>query len=423
MTMLDKFLNILKCPCSLSRGDSVLVCCSGGADSMVLLDLMHKAARCMDLRLGTVHVDHGIRGEESHNDARFVVEQCEKMQIKPYVYELNMDPDTPNLEEEARIRRYAAIMKCRHDNGFAYVATGHTMDDQAETIIYRFIRGSGIRGLAGMDYSTDEGLLRPLLGFSRSQIEHYVAAGGIGHVHDQTNEDTKLVRNRIRHELLPLMKKINPSVVSAVSRLSAIAREEGRALTDMAESLEERARVFNWNLLRAYKSDNLLSAGGALAKRLIIGVLSEMLDEPRGVDSIQIQGIVDVLTGKKRAHTVKRRVHIQMDGQVLFFSTTQQGPFFDVPIEAPGIYTLDGIDQKIKIDTSGKELPLLRVRSYVSGDCMNTKKVVKILSEAGVMKPLRPFWPVVLIKDEVVCVAGVKGGLDMDIHAEFPYYG
>ena len=112
---------------------------------MVLLDLMDKAARLMGLRIGVVHVDHGIRGEESHHDARFVIEQCERMHIDSYAYELDINPETPNLEEEARIRRYEVIMKCAQEHGYTYVATGHTMDDQAETIIYRFIRGSGIR--------------------------------------------------------------------------------------------------------------------------------------------------------------------------------------------------------------------------------------------------------------------------------------
>ena len=422
--MFDQFLNILKGPCSLNRGDSVLVCCSGGADSMVLLSLMRDAATSMDLRLGVVHVDHGIRGEESHNDARFVIEQCKKMHIKSYLYELNMDPETPNLEEEARLKRYDAIMKCRKEHGFAYVATGHTMDDQAETIIYRFIRGSGIRGLAGMDYVTEEGLFRPLLGFSRRQIEHMATAQSIGHVFDRTNEDTTLVRNRIRHEILPLMKSINPSVAGAVSRLSDIAREEGRVLTDMAKALEERARVFNWNIIRAYKKNNLLDAGEAVSRRLIISVLSEMLGEPRGVDAIQTYGIMDVLTGKKRAHTIKRRIHVELDGHVLVFAAAQKGPFFDIHIRAPGVYSLKGINQKIKIEATGKGLPPLKVRSYISGDRMKTKKVVKILAEGGVMKPLRTFWPVVLCKDEVVCVAGMKGGgLDMDIYTEFPYYG
>jgi len=421
MSMHDQFLNILKGPCSLHTGDSVLVCCSGGVDSMVLLDLMGNAARSMDLRLGVVHVDHGIRGEESHHDARFVIEQCEIRHIKSYVYELDMDRETPNLEEEARNRRYDAIMKCRRDNGFAYVATGHTMDDQAETIIYRFIRGSGIRGLAGMDYTTADGLLRPLLGFCRSQIEHYAAAQGVSHVYDRTNEDTKMVRNHIRQELLPLMKRINPSVVGAVSRLSDIAREEGNFVKDMADDLEKHARVVNWNLIRAYKADTLLCAGSALTKRLIIGVLSEMLGEPRGVDAIQIQGVMDVLFGKKRGHTVKRRIHIQLDSQVLFFSTTQKGPFFDMPIETPGIYTLHGIHQKIRIHASGDDMPLVKVRSYASGDRIGTKKVVKILSGCGVMKPMRAFWPVVLLKDEVVCVAGINKGVDLGIQTEFPY--
>ena len=177
--MFDHFLSILTGPCGVSSGTSILVCCSGGMDSMVLIDLAIRAADCLDLRVGVVHVDHGIRGEASHRDARFVKSQCARLGIESFLYELNMDEHTANLEEEARLRRYQAISDCMADHGFSIAATGHTMDDQAETVLYRIIRGSGIRGLSGIGYRSTEGLIRPLLDFQRSQIRDYAVSKNI----------------------------------------------------------------------------------------------------------------------------------------------------------------------------------------------------------------------------------------------------
>jgi tRNA(Ile)-lysidine synthase len=424
MCMLEDFLNILTGPCMVKKQDSVLVCCSGGVDSMVLLHLMKRAALRMGLKIGAVHIDHGIRGQASHNDAVFVKRQCKNMGIECYVYELGMSADSPNLEEEARLRRYAAIMKCRKDHEFDYAATGHTMNDQAETLIHRFIRGSGIRGLAGMDYISDGILIRPLLGFGRSLIDDYAKSNGVCHVLDSSNEDIKHVRNLIRHELIPLMKKINPSVVTSISRLSDIAREEGKALDDMANFLEKNSLVFDWEIVRAYKTCDILEAPGAVAKRMIIRILSEMLFEPRGIDAVQIQGVMDVLHSEKRAHTVKRKVKVQADGQTLVFSAAKKGPFFDIYVQNPGIYQLEGINRPVKIEVSGKMVFPVRIRSFMSGDRICGKRVVRILSDHGIMKSLRDFWPVLLYDEEVVGIAGIyDGDPQLPIKTEFPYDG
>ncbi len=422
--MVDRFLKILRDSCGVRPGMSVLVCCSGGIDSMVLLDLMRRAAAALNLRIGVVHVDHGLRGEESSSDARFVAGQCEEMRIESFVYALGMDPAGANLEEEARTRRYDAIMRCRKEHGFDAAVTGHTMDDQAETLVYRFIRGSGIRGLAGMDYASPDDLLRPLLGFSRAEIEAYAEQGSIQYVEDSTNDDTRLARNLIRHEILPLMKKINPLVVQSVSRLSEIAREEGGALAGMADALERRALVVDWNLVRAYRASDLRDAHEAVAKRMIINVLSEMLHEPRGVDAIQIRSVMEVLQGTRRGHTVKRLVKSQLDGEALVFSTAGKGPFYDVPVEAPGVCRIEAIGQTMRIESAGGMSLPLRTRSYLPGDRIGTKRVVKLLSDRSVMKSLRVFWPVVLRGDEIVCVAGIASPeMETGIETEFPAHG
>ncbi|HVN71975.1 MAG TPA: tRNA lysidine(34) synthetase TilS, partial [Desulfomonilia bacterium] len=185
----------------MKRGDSVLICVSGGIDSMVLLDLMQGTRDGMDLRLGVIHVDHGLRKDESGSDARFVQDRCSDLFLEFHLVELNMDPNTANLEEEARKRRYDAIQGLRQRYAYDHAATGHTLDDQAETVLYRVIRGTGIRGLSGMEYRRPDGVIRPMLGISRSRVSEYALQKGIRYVNDRTNDDTRLARNLIRSEV------------------------------------------------------------------------------------------------------------------------------------------------------------------------------------------------------------------------------
>ncbi|HHO77113.1 MAG TPA: tRNA lysidine(34) synthetase TilS [Deltaproteobacteria bacterium] len=423
MSMLRRFVRTLKECCSLQDGDTVLVCCSGGIDSMVLLHLMNKASSLLGLGLGVIHVDHGIRGTASKKDAIFVAGVCRDMQIPFYGYELHMEHTQENLEEHARILRYDAVMKCKNGHGFDYAATGHTMDDQAETLIYRIIRGSGIRGLAGMRHINTHGLIRPMLGLERDEITRYAAANDIGFVNDSTNNDTTLARNFIRHKILPLMKRINPETIGALSRLSDIARGEGEVLEAMASSLREQSILLDWNLIRAYRAGDLISAHEAVAKRTIISILTEMLGEPRGIDAIQVQGVFDVLMARKRAHTVKRRVRAVLDGKAMVFMDAGKETRFDMQIQGPGIFRIQGLDQAVKIDFTQTDRVTLRLRSLNNGDRVEGKKAVKILSDKGVMNSQRRFWPILLSGDEIISIPGI---IDTDrliaVHTEFPYH-
>ena len=149
-SLLDTFMSALTGPCAVKNNDSVLVCVSGGIDSMVLLDLMRCASQSLDLRLGVIHVDHGLRKGESGQDACFVQEWCRKLSLEFHLAKLMMTPGMANLEEEARKMRYIAIRDFKNRHGYAYAATGHTLDDQAETVLAKFLRGAWTEGFSGI---------------------------------------------------------------------------------------------------------------------------------------------------------------------------------------------------------------------------------------------------------------------------------
>ncbi len=424
ITMLDSFVKTLTGPCAVREGDSVLACCSGGVDSMVLLDLLVHAAGPMRLRLGVVHVDHGIRGESSHADARFVEDCCRELGIACHVRRLSLGPVTPNLEETARQMRYEAVRACMADHGYGFAATGHTMDDQAETVIYRFIRGSGVRGLGGMDLRNRWNLIRPLLGFSREQVEAYSAERGVAFVEDATNRDVKLARNLIRHELVPAMKKINPSVTGSVCRLAGIARSEGKLVEDLAEALQKAACEHDWGIVRMYRLRDIVDAPRPVVQRMVIRVLSDMLGEPRGIDASQVDGIMEVIGSDKHAHTVKRRIRAQRDGGSITFCRAGRGPFYELSVDSPGSWMIEPLGKPAFIRAHDCGFQGLKLRSLLPGDRIGNERAVRILAESCVARALRPFWPVLVSGGRVVSLPGVRDAWpEAGLRTEFPSHG
>ncbi|MCD6571424.1 MAG: tRNA lysidine(34) synthetase TilS [Deltaproteobacteria bacterium] len=423
--MFDTFIRTLTGPCDVKRGDSILVCLSGGIDSMVLLHLMKEASAILDLRLGVLHVDHGIRGADSKRDAQFVQNVCRDMSVKFFLEELHLGADRPNLEEMARVKRYEAIIECMHAHGFNFAATGHTLDDQVETILYRFIRGSGIRGMSGIQYAREDGIIRPLLDITKTQIDSFALGNHIDYMEDLTNKDISIPRNLIRHEIIPLMQRINPCVIQSIARFSKIAAKEGAILDEMVTTLIRDAIKLDWGIIRCFDKGKLIGAKGAIAKRLIIDIISEMIGEPRGIDALQVDMVMDVLHSKRASHDIKRKVRVVSCKEDIVFHVTGQGPFYNATVKSPGIYYLPRINQSIRIGYNASHLDLLTIRSWLPGDTIHGKKVVKILSDNGIIQPLRVFWPVVLNRGEIVAIAGIKNLKTLDnnynLNIEFPY--
>ncbi len=426
--MLERFKNTLTGPCGVRPGDGVLACCSGGVDSMVLLRLMKKASMELGLNLHAVTVDHGLRCE-APGDAQFVLDTCATLGVEASLYELNMDPKVPNLEEAARIRRYEAIRDCRNKLGFKFMATGHTADDQAETLIYRLIRGTGIRGMAGMDYAGPDGLIRPMLDITRAEVEAYADENGVRFVTDQTNSDLTLVRNLIRKRILPVMREINPLAETAISRFASIAAIENAYIAGEAERLIESALIHDWSVCRVYDAGKLNDSPVALLRRMIIKLSADILGDPRGIPATDVEQALMVIRGKKRAHTIMRRIRITRDGNYLSFERYPSGHLLSlsckgcpdepqIVIRNEGVYTLKPIEKQMHIKSipDGNDVT---VRFYQPGDRVQDKKVAGIFQENRIPLVLRKYWPVILFDHEIVSIAGL---LDTgDIKTIFPY--
>ena len=201
---------------------------SGGPDSVALL----RALVGLGGEPVVLHVDHGLRGEESRADARFVRELCDRLNVRCEVEGLRLE-EGPNLQARARDERYRLAEEVADGQGLRTIAVGHTADDVAETVLMNLARGTGLRGLAGIPPVRGR-LVRPLIGRTRREILEYLARLDQPYRTDPTNLTGKYARNRVRLEVLPVLEELYPGAARNLARGAALAREDLEVLEDLA---------------------------------------------------------------------------------------------------------------------------------------------------------------------------------------------
>jgi len=215
----------------VSPGEHVLVALSGGADSVATLAALVRLAPRLGVRLSAAHVHHGLRGREADEDAAFAERLAAELDVPFRLIRLSRAlARGGNVEERARELRYRALREIAAEIGAGKIATGHTRDDQAETVLLRLVRGCGPRGLAGIRpvvrADGEATIIRPLLQCDRAQIESFLADLGLAHREDSSNRSPRFQRNRIRYEVLPLLRELNPAVDRALADLAAVSRDQ-----------------------------------------------------------------------------------------------------------------------------------------------------------------------------------------------------
>ncbi|HXU61640.1 MAG TPA: tRNA lysidine(34) synthetase TilS [Polyangia bacterium] len=224
--MLSAVLRTIATHALFQRGDRVLVAVSGGPDSMSLLHALWEARDRLGIALEVAAIDHGLRPEAAAEIA-LVRARAEALEL-PFVsvaVDVRRERGRASLQDAARRARLGALAALAAERGAARVALGHNADDQAETVLFRIVRGTGLRGLGGIPYRRDP-FVRPLLDVRRVEIERYLARRSIPFVRDPSNADPHYARARIRHQILPLLAGENPRVAQALINLARAARGE-----------------------------------------------------------------------------------------------------------------------------------------------------------------------------------------------------
>ena len=226
--MLSKLRSFAKEQQLIGRGDSIVCAVSGGADSMALLWALYLLKEEWELDLSAAHFNHHLRGEESDRDEQFVRDFCSGYGIPLHVGSAQVAAGEKGLEAAARDARYAYLSTLP-----GKIATAHTADDNAETVLMHLVRGTGLKGLGGIAPNRGN-LIRPMLLVTRQDVESFLSEYAVPHISDSSNDTDLFLRNRLRHHVMPLLKEENPRLAENLSATALRLREDEQALAGLA---------------------------------------------------------------------------------------------------------------------------------------------------------------------------------------------
>ena len=228
--MQNKLLRFIRQEDMVQPGDTVVCALSGGADSVALLFALYLLKERLEITLEAAHFNHHLRGEESDRDEEFVRQLCHRYDIPLHLGGGEVVPGKKGLEAAARDARYAFL---RSLDG--RIATAHTADDNAETVLMRLIRGTGLKGLGGIPPVQGK-LIRPMLTVTRQEVEDFLQEWCLSHVEDSSNATDAYLRNRIRHHLMPFLRRENPKIAENLSNMALRLRQEESYLDVLTDS-------------------------------------------------------------------------------------------------------------------------------------------------------------------------------------------
>jgi len=330
----------------------VAVAVSGGPDSVCLLHVLRELAGPLGMSLSVAHFNHKLRGAASDEDERFVAAMAAKMGLALHRADGSDLSSAANLEQAAREARAAFFARLRSDDKTDLVALGHTRDDQAETVLFRLLRGSGLSGLAGILPVTAEGMIRPLLDVTRKEVETYLDQGSIEWHHDSTNLESRFARNRIRHSLMPqLAQEWNPNVGEALAQLAGLAYDEERWWNAAVERraakyLAERRGGVEFNAAQ------LASLPRAMARRLIRRAIARAKGDLRRIEFAHVEQVMELVektAGEGRIQLPELEVTRSFDWVRISPRRAAQ-PSDTVSLTIPGAYVWGTAEDKLTFE-------------------------------------------------------------------------
>lgn len=316
----------------IESGDKIVVGVSGGPDSISLINILNEIKEekllGIEFNLIVAHINHKIR-EEADSDQKFVEEYCKQKNIKCYVKAENVnikaELEKIGTEEAGRKLRYSFFKEILEKENANKIATAHTANDNAETILMNIIRGSGTSGLKGITPSRDNIYIRPLIEVEREEIEEYCEKNKINPRIDKTNFENIYTRNKIRNILIPKIKEeFNPNIIEVLNRLSKISREENEYFEKITQKTYKEILLKEENKkqiildLKKFNSQELV-----IKNRIVLYTINRLLGNSQGIEKVHINDIIKLCNNNigNKFLTPNKNIKILVKNKKIFFTS------------------------------------------------------------------------------------------------------
>lgn len=435
----------------LLPGEKVIVAVSGGVDSIVLLHLLWRLNQRYSYgwQLNVFHLNHSFRGEESKQDARFVGEFCESLGVAYQLYERDvtgyMKEHQLGAQTAARIVRYELLKEEAKRIGASKIVMAHHADDQVETILFRLIRGSGLKGLTGMQsrrwlVPDEVEIIRPLLTFYRQELESYRKEQGLHYREDSSNSSRKYARNRIRLDVLPLLEGINPRMKEHIIQLAQSIRLDDAYLDQVSQDgLEDVIVTRDLNKL-IISREKFLNYELALQRRMITLILSYLSNESEW-SSQHVEAVLRIIDGDSPSRAIHLPVFLAVTRQYEYIHFGRRGGVHELvltnreycyEVTIPGTTWVEEAEVAIHTSWVSKEMirpaqssvsavfdadrlpEKLVVRNRKAGDRMSLlgmsghKKLKDIMIDHKIPQELRDKFPVLVAGNDILWLPSLK---------------
>ena len=416
---------------------AILAAVSGGLDSMVLLDLLHRLSLETGFRLAVAHLEHQLR-PESAADAAFVALAAssrgldyigDAAGVEAYARQYGL-----SLEDAGRRLRYRFLRRAARLKSCGRVALGHHADDQAETVLMRMLRGSGTRGLGGMRAEREGLFFRPLLDLTREEIDSYASAREITYRRDASNEDVRYTRNRLRLELMPQLLRFNPQLTTTLGRTARLLQADEDYLCAAADEAEQRCVLTRGARTAVLDVGVLLSYHLAIGRRVIRSVLQALSASEGPSDFNSVEAVFDCLRSRHGIRSIRGNLRVQRGGDLLYLSRSPLAPF-EVTVPVPGAVAVPQLEarimarlfparafQRLRPALKGNRAAFdaerlgdsLVLRSCRPGDRIQPlgmrghKKLSDLFIDAKIPRIARPEMPVLVSGDDIAWAVGVR---------------
>jgi len=440
----------------LERGDRVVAAVSGGPDSVALLKALTIIAGKYDLFLMAAHLNHGLRGEDADREEAFVRTLCRDMGLEFTGKKISMSVlekrRGKSPEDFCREERYAFLTQTAKDCQATKIALGHHLHDQAETVLMNFLRGSGAEGLRGMLPIREGVFIRPLLKVARNDILAFLEKEGLTFMTDSSNFQDFYLRNRIRHQLIPLLRDgYNPQVEETLVRTAEIMRLDDEYMELAVRDLLHKWGIFCGKGEKTVPISDFLELHEALRYRLIKALLTDVLSSGKGIGFRHVQAVAALAQGRKGCGfldlpggiTVRREYDLlivsrragldAVPGRRLSGATEREKSHFSYPVEIPGrvdvaeagmAITFQFADKPPSFYLSDRQRivymdyealrPPLAVRNVKPGDRMQpmgmagTKKLNAFFIDEKIPRRQRDKIPLLIDRQSVLWVVGMR---------------